>query len=777
MSSDPVQIPTSQVIPPSGPNGSQTSNSKDEIAHVLFLDLVGFTKLKGVKQRLVLNKLQEIVRATEDFCAAKNTDHLIAIPTGDGMALVFLTTVDGSGPAISCAEKIAEDVSRYNQSVTEENSKIKLRMGIHSGNVVRIADVNDRENVAGDGINTAQRVMDCADIGHILLSNYSFNFAPTEEPDRREWCLDLGKVKVKHDQKVRLYNLVHDQIGNPEIPQKIKLQADETKRFKQVMKAVRADEARRQRRHKFILAAVFGVIIIAVVGFVFWRMTRTPDPKPSLAVLPFTPNTQKNSSRAVCKGFTEQFIRSFGYLHINPPSLNTVKDVLKQKSATNSQLSGLESALEAGKKLKARYVLTGNVESYNDDTNLNNLNDANADFLVDVQAELYDTQAGKLVWNESYPSTPFNQLTKLHRSIIDRVIDVMEVDIEPNLHLDQFVTNQSLAYWHYMLGRFYSTERTNAADPKQLEELTNKAIWNYEKAIKIDQSYALALAGLADIYVSIGGINIAPTEAKDKALKAAEDALNCVECPAEVYGSLATEKWWLERNFLIAKMAFRLAIQTNPNLADSHKRFSSYWAAQNEPDKAREEIDIALKLEPESTIFQLTSGQNYFFAQRYDLAITQLQKLIAIDPKPAAYRFLAMALEQKNLNDQALEQLKKSASKCEEDWDCLGALGHIKGQMNQREEALKITQTLEDLKQTLENPKNETKNYVSSYNIAVVYAAIPDKADDAFRWLDRAIEEFDPRVTWLRVDPRFKELGKSRTDDFQKRLRTAKLIS
>src|ERR1051325_9256380 len=114
MSLDPVQIPSSQVIKPIGANGSP--NSRDEIAHVLFLDVVGFTKLKAGKQRLVLAKLQEIVRTTEDFSAAKNDNHLIALPTGDGMALVFLTTVNGSGPAISCAEKIAQAVSKYNQS-------------------------------------------------------------------------------------------------------------------------------------------------------------------------------------------------------------------------------------------------------------------------------------------------------------------------------------------------------------------------------------------------------------------------------------------------------------------------------------------------------------------------------------------------------------------------------------------------------------------------------------------------------------------------------------
>ena len=773
MSADPIPLPSSQVIPTIGPNGSR--NPKDEIAHVLFLDVVGFTKLKPVKQRVVLGKLQEIVRATEEFSAAKNDGQLIALPTGDGMALVFLTTMDGSGPAVSCAEKIADAVSKHNQSTDDEHAKIKVRMGIHSGNVVRVDDVNDRPNVAGEGINTAQRVMDCGDVGHILLSYFSWSVLPqAEEPDKRDQCLPLGKVKVKHDQEVRLYSLCHDQIGNRETPQKIQLQADESKRFQAAVEEFR----KREERERKILAAVFGVILLTIVGFVFWWMMRTPKPEPSLAVLPFSPSTQKNSSRAVSKGFTEQFIRSFGYLtRINPPSLNTVKDVLKQNSATNSQISRLQSAIEAGKKLKARYVLTGTLESYNDDANLNNLNDANADFAVDVQAELYDTQNEKLVWSQSYPSTPFNQLTRLHRTIIDKVTDVMGVVIQQNVDIDQFVTNKSLAHWYYMLGRFYSTERTNAADPRQVEEITKKAIWNYEKAIEKDQNYALALAGLADIYVSIGGMNMTPADAKDKAVKAAEDALNWPECPAEVYGSIGTEKWWLERNFSTANVAFRLAINTNPDLADSHKRYSSYLAAQGKVDEAEREIQHALRLEPDSTIFQLTSGQNYFFAQRYDQAITQLQKLIAIDPKPAAYRFLAMTLEQKNLYDQALEHLKKSANKCEEDWDCLGTLGHIKAQMNQREEALKITQMLENLKQTLENPKNENKNYVSPYNIAVIYAAIPDKADAAFSWLDRAIDEFDPRVTWLKVDPRFKELRKSRPDEFDKRLRTAKLIS
>ena len=209
--------------------------------------------------------------------------------------------------------------------------------------------------------------------------------------------MPLGKVRVKHDQQVELYSLFCNEIGNSETPQKIRLQAEESMRFQKIVEEIK----RREKIRRLILLAVFGLILIVGFAFVFWWMMRTPEPTPSLAVLPFTPGTQKNSSKAVSKGFTEQFIRSFGYLtRINPPSVNTVKDVLKQNSATNPQSSRLESAVEAGKKLNARYVLTGTLESHNDDTNLNNLNDANADFVIDVHAELYDTQDGKLVWSK-----------------------------------------------------------------------------------------------------------------------------------------------------------------------------------------------------------------------------------------------------------------------------------------------------------------------------------------------------------------------------------------
>src|SRR5882672_9222751 len=143
---DESQIPPSPTVVRQ--DQERTTNGDDQIAQVLFLDIVGFTKLRPAKQRSVLGKLQEMVRETKDFCAAKTANELIALPTGDGMALVFLTTRGGSGAAISCAETIAESVSKHNETTNEDDAKINVRMGIHSGNVVQVSDINDHLNVA-----------------------------------------------------------------------------------------------------------------------------------------------------------------------------------------------------------------------------------------------------------------------------------------------------------------------------------------------------------------------------------------------------------------------------------------------------------------------------------------------------------------------------------------------------------------------------------------------------------------------------------------------------
>jgi class 3 adenylate cyclase len=184
-----------------------------EIAHVLFIDIVAYSKLHMDTQQLVLRDLQEAVRASPTFANAKAEEQLIRLPTGDGMALVFFN--DPEAPA-RCALELAE--------ILHKNSDLKLRMGIHTGPVYRVADINANRNVAGGGINTAQRVMDCGDAGHILLSKSSADVLAQVSSWKGE-LFDLGLVKVKHGERIHLFNLCVRDLGNPAIPNKLRSQS------------------------------------------------------------------------------------------------------------------------------------------------------------------------------------------------------------------------------------------------------------------------------------------------------------------------------------------------------------------------------------------------------------------------------------------------------------------------------------------------------------------------------------------------------------------------
>src|SRR5438552_6701545 len=171
---------------------------KLEIAHVLFIDIVGYSKLLIDQQRGLLELLNEIVRGTEQFRKAEANNRLITIPTGDGMALVFYNT---SEAPVECALEISRAV--------KEHPELKLRMGVHSGPVSGVVDVSERANIAGAGINIAQRVMDCGDAGHILLSK---RVAEDLEQfkDWRPLLHNLGTSEVKHGVRVHVVNLYSD---------------------------------------------------------------------------------------------------------------------------------------------------------------------------------------------------------------------------------------------------------------------------------------------------------------------------------------------------------------------------------------------------------------------------------------------------------------------------------------------------------------------------------------------------------------------------------------
>src|SRR5206468_5421763 len=173
-----------------------------EIAHVLFIDIVGYSKLSINDQHAAVEELNRIVRASEQFQQAEAASRLLKIPTGDGMVLVFYTSP--AAPA-QCAVEISRAL--------KEHPRLQLRMGIHSGPVSGVADVNERANLTGAGINIAKRVMDCADAGHILLSKHAAE--DLEEYEKwRPLLHDLGSCEVKHGVRVSVVNLYDDQFGN-----------------------------------------------------------------------------------------------------------------------------------------------------------------------------------------------------------------------------------------------------------------------------------------------------------------------------------------------------------------------------------------------------------------------------------------------------------------------------------------------------------------------------------------------------------------------------------
>ncbi len=214
------------------------------------MDIVAYSALRMDQQQQLLQNLQEAVRSTAAFARAQASDQLIRLPTGDGMALVFFG--DPEAP-VRCALELGK--------ILRSQPDIKLRMGIHSGPVYRVADINANRNVAGGGINIAQRVMDCGDAGHILVSN-----TEAEVLDQvSSWCSmihDLGEVEVKHGVRIHLHNFYSDEVGNPKVPEKIGAQ--------QAASSVAASAAKRRKLWPIPTTGVAALVIVFLVVWFFY---------------------------------------------------------------------------------------------------------------------------------------------------------------------------------------------------------------------------------------------------------------------------------------------------------------------------------------------------------------------------------------------------------------------------------------------------------------------------------------------------------------------------
>src|SRR5438094_864581 len=188
----------------------QKSKLRLEIAHVLFIDIVGYSKLRINEQSAQIDTLRDIVRGTEQFHAAEAEGKLLRLPSGDGGALAFRNSPEAP---VLCAEEIAKALKSH--------PDLRVRMGIHSGPVNEVTDLNEQANIAGAGINIAQRIMDCGDAGHILVSKHAAE--DLEQYDQwQPYLHDLGECEGKHGERLHVVNLYNNEIGNPAVPGKLR---------------------------------------------------------------------------------------------------------------------------------------------------------------------------------------------------------------------------------------------------------------------------------------------------------------------------------------------------------------------------------------------------------------------------------------------------------------------------------------------------------------------------------------------------------------------------
>src|SRR5437868_4224576 len=313
-----------------------SSDVKFEIGHVLFIDIVGYSKLLINEQSEQIQKLKQIVRSTEQFRLAQAEGKLLRLPTGDGGALVFRTSLEAP---VLCSMEIARALKEY--------PKLLVRMGIHSGPVNEITDLNEQANIAGAGINLAERVMDCGDAGHILLSKHVAEDLE-QYPQWRSLLHELGDCEVKHGVRVGLVNLYGDEIGNPEVPKKLQVLKHRTRtRWTAIATALP------------LLAAIIAAFVI--VSKKSPKSASTISEK-SIAVLPFQNQSEDKANSYFADGIQDEILMR----------LSRIAD-LKVISRTSTQhyKSAPENLPEIAKQLGVAHILEGSVQKANDAVRVN----------------------------------------------------------------------------------------------------------------------------------------------------------------------------------------------------------------------------------------------------------------------------------------------------------------------------------------------------------------------------------------------------------------------
>src|SRR5438132_8478578 len=421
------------------------SGPKVEIGHVLMLDVVEYSTLLITEQSRIMSELKRIVRSTARLQQAEANGKLVCVPTGDGMLLVFFNEPEAP---IVCAMEISAAIKNH--------PEIRLRMGIHSGPVNQVLDVNERANVAGAGIDMAQRVMDCGDAGHILLSKrVADDLAPF--PRWNPHLHDLGECEVKHGRKVSLVNFYTDTVGNPELPKKCALA-----KAKPLL----------PRRRALIGATVLLILALVIGSLIFLRRTTlrpgtmtssAPQPNTkSIAVLPFENLSHDPDNAYFADGIQEEILSR----------LSKIAD-LKVISRTSTQRykSKPDNLLEIAKQLGVAHILEGTVQKAADQ--------------VRVNVQLINAQNDSHLWADKF-DRKLADVFAVETEIASKIADTLQAKLTGSEQqaISSRPTESSEAHQLYLRGGYFVGKRG-------AENLT-KAIDYFNQSVAKDPNYAFA---------------------------------------------------------------------------------------------------------------------------------------------------------------------------------------------------------------------------------------------------------------------------------------------
>src|SRR6266513_202329 len=556
-----------------------------EIAHVLFLDIVGYSKLSVNEQHAEVEELNEIVRLCEQFRKAEAASRLLKIPTGDGMALVFYKSPEE--PAQSAVE-----ISR----ALKDNARLQVRMGIHSGPVSGVVDVNERTNVAGAGINTAQRVMDCGDAGHILLSRHVAE--DLAEYERwRPFLHYIGTFELKHGVPVSVSNLYSDEVGNAKLPTKLQ--------------AVRKHRAHIRWVEIGAALIVLGAIVAGVLFFARGLTTsalRVLDK--SIAVLPFENLSEEKQNEYFTDGVQDEILTDLA--KIADLKVISRTSVMQYKSGVARNLRKI------GEELGVAHVVEGSVQR--------------AANKVRVNAQLIDARNDAHLWAQTY-DRDLADVFAIQSEIAKAIADQLQAKLSPNEKngIEQPPTTDLAAFDLYSRAKSLvltaSFSATNGPD-------LLKAIELLDEAVKRDPSFFDAYCQLAyahEIIYAVRGFDHTPVRLA-LAEAAVQAATRLRPDAAETHLARANYLYYGLRDYAGALAELEIARRALPNDPRLFELTGFILRRRGQQEEGLQNLQRAAELDPRNFYTLQQIALSYQYLGRYAEAIPALDRALAIVP-------------------------------------------------------------------------------------------------------------------------------------------------